>query len=91
MRRPIWSALAATALATVAVTVVLSVPSQAQAQNGRPAAPAGVAVFAGSGQGEIDVIWTAHPNGAKDYRVSWAKSDENFGGGHTALTTSRFL
>ena len=38
----------------------------------------GVSVQPGANAGELDVSWDAHPDGADDYRVSWAPQDENF-------------
>ena len=49
------------------------------AQSQRPAGPTDVAMTA-LGEDSIKVSWSLHPEGAADYRVTWAPSDEDFRG-----------
>ena len=44
----------------------------------RPAAVTGLSVQAGNAAGELHVSWDPHPNGARDYRVKWARVGTNF-------------
>ena len=57
------------ALAAALASAVLAVP--AQASGGRPQPVANLAAVPGDSPGEIVVTWDAHPNIAKDYRVSF--------------------
>ena len=43
----------------------------------RPPAPTGITVSATS-ENTVDVSWTAHPNGASDYRVAWKPANEGW-------------
>ncbi len=74
--RPAVMAVVIVAMAVSAILVWTSDTIAAQAS--RPAAPTGVSVTGGGNAGELDVSWDAHPDGAADYRVKWAPSDENF-------------
>ena len=65
-------------LATVAaLAAVLTTSTLVEAQTQVPAVT-GVSVQPGANAGELDVSWDAHPDGADDYRVSWAPQGENF-------------
>ena len=71
-----------TILATIVVAVMAAAaltwwPEATSAQNNQRPAPTGIAVNA-DGPDTVNVSWTAHPDGAKDYRVSWAPEGENF-------------
>ncbi len=66
-------------LALVAATVLPSAPESASAQVYRPPAPTGIDAQAVD-EGTVHVIWTAHPNGAKDYRVAWTPAGKKFRG-----------
>ncbi len=41
-----------------------------------PPAPSGIAVSAAD-ENTVNVIWTAHPDGAKDYRLAWKPAGES--------------
>ena len=63
--------------AVAALAAVLTTSTLVEAQTQVPAVT-GVSVQPGANAGELDVSWDAHPDGADDYRVSWAPQGENF-------------
>ena len=68
------------ATAMVAVIVTAAIPWMATAATAaadRPAAPSGIAVHAAD-ENTVNVIWTAHPDGARDYRVAWRPDGEPY-------------
>ena len=65
-------------LLLAAAPMLFSAPDTTSAQSNLPAAPTGVSVTGGANAGELDVSWDAHPDGAQEYRLSWAPSDEAF-------------
>ena len=65
------------ALVALLAVVVLTSAALASAQADRPAAVTGLQASTGA-DGEIDVSWDAHPQTVKDYRVTWAKTGEDF-------------
>ena len=71
-------ATAVVVLALVAAATLFLTPDTTSAQSNRPAAPTGLSVTGGANAGELDVSWDAHPDGAQEYRLSWAPSDESF-------------
>ena len=78
--RPRWTA-AGTLIVIMALTMLVT-GITASAENGNPqkAPVTGLSASTGSGPGEIDVAWDAHPEGALEYRVAWAPSGEGFRG-----------
>ena len=64
-------------LAGVGVLAASVVPAGAALVD-RPAAVTGLSVQAGDAPGELDVSWDPHPQGAVDYRVSWARVGTNY-------------
>ena len=56
--------------------LVVSHPALTQASS--PAAPTGLSVSGGGTPGELDVSWDAHPDGATEYRLSWAPANGDF-------------
>ena len=64
-------------LVALLAVVVLTSAALASAQADRPAAVTGLQASTGA-DGEIDVSWDAHPQTVKDYRVTWAKTGEDF-------------
>ena len=65
--------------AVAALAAVLTTSTLVEAQTQVPAVT-GVSVQPGANAGGLDVSWDAHPDGADDYRVSWAPQGENFRG-----------
>ena len=79
-RHPKASAVtAALVIAAILATLafVTGTPG-ALAQSDRPAAPTGLTASAGQASGEVQVSWDTYPSSTKDFRLSWAKSGENF-------------
>ena len=74
--RPTATAAVVLAMATAAMLFLTLDATSVQAN--RPDAPTGVSVTGGANAGELDVSWDAHPDGAQEYRLSWAPSDEDF-------------
>ena len=70
---PIIMALVAVAIATAVTWAIATEPALAD----RPPAPSGIAVSA-TDENTVNVIWTAHPDGAKNYRVAWKPADEGW-------------
>ena len=66
------TAILVTAIATATTWTASVKPVMAD----RPSAPSGVAVSA-TDENTVDVIWSAHPDGAEDYRVAWKPDGEN--------------
>ena len=65
------------ALAALLSVLVLTSAALVSAQADRPAAVTGLQASTGA-DGEINVTWDAHPQTVKDYRVTWAKTGEDF-------------
>ena len=63
--------------AVVATAGMAWLANGAMAAGDRPAAPSGIAVQA-AGEHTVNVIWTAHPDGARDYRVAWRPDGEPY-------------
>ncbi len=61
----------------LAVLLPLAYLSAAGAQSGRDAVT-GLTAVPGDDPGELVITWDAHPDNAKDYRVSWAPQEESF-------------
>ena len=67
-------------LAMMAVAVAIAVIFAAGAQLAladQDQAPTGLTLTA-TDANTVQATWTAHPDGARDYRLSWAPHDENF-------------
>jgi hypothetical protein len=71
------TAILVTAIATATTWTASVKPVMAD----RPSAPSGVAVSA-TDENTVDVIWSAHPDGAEDYRVAWKPDGENYRSRH---------
>lgn len=74
------------ALLTLAVLAfaLLATGQQADAQSPRASAVTGFTVSAGDNVGELEASWDAHPDGADEYRLAWAKEGEGFKAWHDA-------
>ena len=71
----------ATALVIAAILATLAFATGAPgalAQSDRQPAPTGLTASAGQASGEVQVSWDTYPSSTKDFRLSWAKSGENF-------------
>lgn len=81
--RTLPAIFAAIVITAVAATLLAWPPSGASAQSNRPPAPSSVAVSA-TAHDTVSVIWAAHPDGARDYRVAWTPDGENFKSRHNS-------
>ena len=71
------TAFIATAFILGGVAAGVAWPAAASGQQDRRPAPGGVTATA-TGANTAHVVWDAHPDGAKDYRISWKRHGENF-------------
>ena len=69
--------LLAAALLIIALAAATWAASPSLVRADRPPAPSGLTVSA-AGETSIDVSWSAHPDGASDYRVAWKPANEGW-------------
>ena len=61
----------------VATILLITLATTTQVMANQPAAPTGIAVSA-TDENTVNVIWTAHPDGATSYRVAWKPAGEGW-------------
>ena len=62
---------------STAVPAVITVSAQSDEEPWK-APVTGLSVSAGDTPGDLNISWTAHPENAEEYRVTWAPSGEDF-------------